>query len=416
LALLFAWRPPIPMRALVAMAPTNVLLRGESVLGRQTPHEVRDELRRRAEDWLLDDAEIRRFIALLIRDLSDDQLIGNAKAALRQLETLGSLHEDLLVEGLASPDRQQRMLLAELLRGMQRAGSPPDELLRASVEDLRSDMRRGNLGDAWWFLMANRQAALPFLCAQIDSDDAQQREAITEILRASRVPPEVRERLLRAAVDDLGVLGDRSRRRSAFAFLVVGDAGGSEDAARTEHVAPDDEARTRAPVADELLAEAMRRGNRQARFLAAAVAGCLGRAALIEQAVPLLVRQLADNEIEGDAMVAARAIWGFGAAAIPALAPWRELDAEAGTPSWQGGQATARPADASGAGGEEPDVERQRAEQRRQAVEYIVARLTTRESRASLQRRYPLARLTLSRTDALDIPLDELRLPWTEFE
>ena len=76
-----------------------------------------------------------------------------------------------------------------------------------------------------------------------------------------------------------------------------------------------------AGAAQELLANALQSEDPQQRLLAAAVIGYDGRCALIHQAAPILIEHLRDNDIEGDAKVAAPALFRFGRAALPYLSP-----------------------------------------------------------------------------------------------
>jgi len=346
--------PPIAGSTVVAMTPTNILLRGESVFGAGTPLEVRDEVRRRAMNLELDDDQISRLVALLVRDLRDDNLIGNAREALQRLAIFGNFDERPLIDALSSDDRQQRRLAAEVLRSLSRDGDVPKALLRASIEDLRSDGIGWNALEARGYLAGHLEEATALLAEALMSDDDQQRDAAKDLLRETSATGDVFARILRLSLDDLGSGHGQSRTRDSFKYLI-------------EHAA----------AAEELLEKGIGGNDQRQRLLCAAIAGCAGRSRLMDRATPILVSHLAENGVENDAVLAARALAGFGAAVAQPLEPWRQ----------------------------------QGDEQQRQSVEYIVRRLTTDESPIRLQRRLPLARLTVRQRDALEISIDELRMP-----
>jgi hypothetical protein len=371
LALQLHHSPPIAASRLVAMAPTDVLLRGETLLGTTTPLEVREELRRRAMDHQLSDPEVSRFVDVLVNDLRDDQLLGNAKDALEKLAIFATFDPGPLYRVIDSPDAQQRRYVRDLLRDLPHAGYPPQELIDASIQDLASDEVGSNLGSARWFLREHLERATPSLIAaltsgfkdQRHSGDEQQQEAIEGLLRSATVSRDVSERLVRLALDDLRVTRSWYRTGEAFRYVL-----------RT------------APLCESILAEGMKSDDARVRLLSAAAAGCTQRTALLEQAAPLLIEHLGDNLIRGDAVVAARALWGFGPGVIPHVkGVLAKESARAGT-----------------AGGDE---------QRRQALHYLLARFEGRETLGSLQRRWPLARLTLARVDAMALDPEELDVP-----
>lgn len=356
--LVLAWLsyrfPPVDASRLVAVSPTDVLLRGEGLLGEYTPLEARDEIRRRAMDHQLSEQQTLRFVQLLLNDLRDDQLVGNAKAALEQLEIFGLFDPQALWDALDSPDAQERRMVADLLRSMPAIGAPNDKLLRISVEDLRSDDRRWNARAASDYLLGNLEAAKPFLISALHSDDRQQRDAILDLLRETETQGTVLEELLGESIRSFGMGNGYRRSRIAFLFLL-----------------------RNAATAEPRLAEAMAGSDPRARLLAAVVAGCANRADLLPTAVPILVEHLADNNVTGDAIVAARALWGFGPSVVPFLEPYR-------------------------ANGD--------TQQRRQ-VEYILRRMTTKDSVMKLQLELPETRLTGRKRDALSLHPEELDLP-----
>jgi hypothetical protein len=72
-------------------------------------------------------------------------------------------------------------------------------------------------------------------------------------------------------------------------------------------------------MAESALATGMASLDRQRRFLCAAAAGATGRTRLIEQAAPILIEHLHDNDIESDATLAVGALYRFGARVTPYL-------------------------------------------------------------------------------------------------
>lgn len=368
--LLGAWllhrHPPLDGGLLVASASTDVLLSGEGVLGTTTPIEIRDELRRRAMDHRMSPEEIRRFVVLLVNDLRDDRLVGNAKDAMEKLAIFGAFDAAPLLAALDSADRQQRRLAAGILREMPGVGleaDPPESLIRVTIEDLRDDGIAWNSHEARSYLATHIARAAPWLVAALDSDDDQQRQAAMRLLRDATehpaVTPAVRARIIRAEVADLANETSDSTAWVAFHSL-----------------------RRHAAEVEPFLAEGMRLGDGRTRLLAAAAAGCTNREALLSQAAPILIGHLGDNAIRCDAVVAARALFGFGPAIVPFLDRALSGDLARGD------------------------------EQLRQSLTYLRARLTTTRSAASLQRELPLARLTTEEVDALGRDPDELDIPW----
>lgn len=354
MAYLIYRHPPIAGSTVVALTPTNILLRGEAVFGVGTPLEVRDEVRRRAMNSELDDNQLSRLVALLVRDLRDDKLIGNAKDALEKLAIFGNFDDQPLIDALSSDDRQQRRLAADVLRSLSRDGEVPKALLRATIEELRSDAIGWNALEAQGYLAEHVEDAKALLAEALMSDDDQQRDLAKDLLRETSATGDVFMRLLRLSVDDLCSGRGQSRTRRGFQYLV-------------EHAA----------AAEELLDKGMNSNDPRQRLLCAAVAGCAGRTRLLDRATPILVIHLAENAIENDAVLAARALAGFGAAVAQPLEPSRQRGDE----------------------------------QQRQSVEYIVRRLTTDESPIRLQLKLPLARLTVRQRDALELSIDALRMP-----
>ncbi len=354
--------PPMAATMLVAMAPTEVLLRGENMLGTRAPLEARTELRRRAADGDLSNGQTNRFVRLLVNDLRNDSIAGNAKESFRMLETTAILDVQPLIDALDSEDAQLRAMAARLLRFLSTQDSldtdTPDALIRVSVNELRSDRRNRHAGEAREFLQMHPTKSEPYLLDALESDDEQQRQEAVALLQIHPPSGPALERFLRVNVRNLA-LGGGFRVGDAYRFLL-----------------------TQGRAADALLLEGMQASDPQTRLLCAAVAGISDRRDLASLAVPILASHLADNAIRGDAVIAARSLAGFGDAVVPLLAPYRSDDA-------RGVQ----------------------DEQQRQSIEYIVRRLTTSETTVRLQLRFPLARLTHDGTDALSIAPAYLDMP-----
>jgi hypothetical protein len=360
LAFYCGMRPPVDGRALVAMAPTDVLLSSGAALGTVSPIEVREELHKRALDLQFDEGETRRYVELLVADLRDDGLLDNARRALDQLAIFATYDPAPLLAALASGDEQQRDLATEVLCELAWEGRPPPELVNRCLDDLRSDERKWNHERGMSFLYEHAVAIRAELLVRIDSADEQERRSVHDLLWASDrrevLDPATRHRLLQAAVADLASSRRSGEATEAFHRLFA-----------------------HANESTALLLAALNDSDERTRFLAAALLGCASREAAVERAAPILIAHLADNAIIGDGIVAARALWGFGDAALPAIDS----------------------ALASGA----------LDEQAKQALGYIRDRRRTTLSVVTLQHRYPLARLTLSARDALTLKIEELRAP-----
>jgi len=352
---------------LVAMTPTSVLLRGEGVLGVGTPLDVREEIRRRALDHQLDDMQITRFVQLLVDDLRSDSLLGNATDAIEQLAIFGSYDDTPLIAALKSDDAQQRYLAADVLSSLPRDGPPPAALVQIMVDALRSDDVRWNALDAESYLSEHVREARALLIDAMGSDDAQQRSAAMRLMRQDYMadpPPAyagvvdgVLAMLLYASCEDLRSSRGRYVAGRGFRFLV-----------------------RFAASAEQMLVEGMMSADPRQRLLCAAVAGCASRMQLMEQATPILVEHLASNAIENDGLVAARALGGFGTAVVPLLEPMRRA---------------ARTLD----------------EQQRQAIDYVIRRLTTNDSVTRLRRELPAARLSSVQADVLECDIESMRKP-----
>jgi hypothetical protein len=226
--------------------------------------------------------------------------------------------------------------------------------VRLLVNDLRDDALVENAESALEQLAIFGLFCVTPLVEVVESDDPQQRRLAVEILQALPAEGEAPQSLLRASIADLRSDQRLYNGKRSFLFLI-----------------------THATEAEALLAEAMAGDDAQQRLLCAAVAGCAGREALMAQATPILVSHLANNQVAGDAIVAARAMHGFGESVLPLLGAYRQ---------------SADP-------------------QQRQTVEYIVRRMTTNQSLADLQRELPLARLTRAAQDALSLEPEYLDMP-----
>lgn len=228
--------------------------------------------------------------------------------------------------------------------------------VRLLINDLRDDAMVENAEEALEKLAIFGLYCITPLVEVVESDDLQQRRLAIQILQELPAEGDAPESLLRASIADLRSDQRMYNARRSFLFLL-------------RHAA---ESRTQT-----LLAEAMAGDDVQQRLLCAATVGCAGQVSMIDQAMPILVSHLANNQITGDAIIAARAIYGFGDVVLPLLEPYRQS----------------------------VDL------QQRQAVEYIVRRMTTNESPAALQRELPLARLTRAAQDALSLTPDDLDMP-----
>lgn len=350
--------PLLSDAAIVAMAPTTLLIEGERLLGSATPSAARAELRDRVERGGVPIESLDRFIELLIADLADDGIAGNARVAVRELrQWAGSLRPESLLDALRSLDRQQRSRAGEVVWALLGDESPPEELIRIAVDDLRDDGIVSNADAAEWRLAAHLARATPYLVVALDGSDAQQRAAATRLLMRGHAEGPLRERLLDEAMHSIGLDRGDVPTDLAVDFLL-------------RHAA----------AAGPRLRKALQGEDPRARFVAAVVAGIAGDDGLMPDAVPVLVDHLGDNVVQGDAFIAMRALAGFGEAVLPLLATHR---------------GTARD------------------EQTRQCIEHIILRRTTDRSRMRIEMTYPLSRVSTSGADPMTA--DPRRFRWPRF-
>lgn len=347
--------PPISTRAVVAAAPTEVLLRGATALGSAMPPEMRDELSERFDDGRLPPESFERYAAILVEELRGDRVESNARRATGLLHRwLGDAHPQTLLAALRSDDRQQRSRVADIVWNLLRGQDPPEALIRIAVDDLRSDDLVENALFAERRLAEHLSRAEPYLLAAFGSRDDQQREAAARLLFRCDLRGEPLERVLDEAIRSLGSGISRRRLSLAAEFLI-----------------------RHAEEAESRLARAMVEGDARTKLIAAASAGVSRRTELLPLAMPILIEHLGQNDVTGDAIVAFRAIAGFGPAAIPFLEPSRAS------------------AD----------------QQRRHCVEHLIRSWTTSQSRFQLEVRFPLSKLSNNDHDPCRMAPEEIRWP-----
>lgn len=189
---------------------------------------------------------------------------------------------------------------------------PPIEIARW-IDDLRDDGIPHNGTRALRRLMAAGAAAAPFLERALDAFDLQQRQLAAVVLRCNCGAPT--PALLRVTVEAL--------RRDAAAAL-VSTLAGSVSIGATRHLLGNTAA------ARPFLRQGLGQGDDQQRFLCAFLLAAGGhdddRAIVARE----LVVHLADNDIDGDALMAAHGLYRMGEAGIAATALWRpHVDAQA---------------------------------------------------------------------------------------
>jgi hypothetical protein len=234
----------------VRLVPSPPLVAMETLLLDDTPEVVRVELRGRMSNFKLEGEDELKMIALLVRDLRNDDRVNNAAPAMQLLTTCGDLAAGELELALDAPDHQQRQLAAHLLRLLP-TYLPTSRMLEVTWEGLAKD-------------------GLPSQRAT-----ATQRSAFTHVCNA----------------------------KDGTAYLAC-----------------------HAAKARDLLRQGMMSSDPQQRMLTAAAVGLGGLHELIPQAVPILLQHLQDNDITGDAKLAAYALRGFG----PDVRPTLELNQDGG--------------------------------------------------------------------------------------
>lgn len=189
-----------------------------------------------------------------------------------------------------------------------------------------------NLGDddvpdnAQWAISTLQEigdAALPLLEQALDSPDYQRRQLAAAILqwRCRRHtsyaedgpirPYAASPALFRVSVEGLAddtLPLDRSRAQSRYTWIsnaydglvFLAESG---------------------PAACPYLQPALHSTDPQQQALAAIIAGLIGDPSLLEEAVPILTRQLRKNTVEGDAAAASRALFNFGPRVLPYVRP-----------------------------------------------------------------------------------------------
>lgn len=175
------------------------------------------------------------------------------------------------------------------------------------IRDLRSDDRHWNGERARDRLVQLWPTSQPALERALASPDRQTRLLAAGILRQMPVTA-ASEPLMRACLEDLSDDGDREvgaylreyNATDAVSFLV---RCGSASA--------------------QYVREGMGSSDPQQRLLAAAIAGRCGLVELIDLAAPILIAHARDNNISGDAIIAASALLDFGKAVVPYLEPFR---------------------------------------------------------------------------------------------
>lgn len=234
----------------------------------------------------------------------------------------------------------------------------------ALARNLRDDDIRWNSIEAIHTLRRLGPEATGALQSALDSDDQQQRLLAAALLRdIPSHPPS--PRLLEVTIEGL-TTGARAWDEGANTPISL-QRSGIQYLARL------------GPAAAEALEQGLRSSDPQARFACAIAAGFGQIEPLVDLAAPTLLDHLRDNELAGDARVAAPALLGFGAAARPWLEAYRDS----------------------------PDP------QQRDTVRLILLELdgpaTTEAERA---RRAQLNRITAVRTDPLRATIDDLRWLW----
>ncbi|MFG0283643.1 MAG: hypothetical protein ACF8R7_04415 [Phycisphaerales bacterium JB039] len=232
------------------------------------------------------------------------------------------------------------------------------------VRDLRDDDQQYNGLHAMDMLRRLGPEAIGALEAALHSDDLQQRQLAASVLRA--IPQyQPSARMLQVTVEGLSSRA-RSWERDTFTPASLGRG--------VRYLS------TLGDSAAWAIEDGLRSDDAQQRFACAVAAG-FGRCdSLVDLAAPVLIEHLADNNLAGDARVAAPALLGLGEAARP----WLEAFAEA------------------------PD------RQQRDTVQLILLELdgpaTTEAERA---RRRALNHITTVRADPVARSIDDLSWLWT---
>lgn len=174
-------------------------------------------------------------------------------------------------------------------------------LIPQLMRDLADDKRPHNATRAGEMLEAVWPTSRAALEGALRDSDWQRRTIATNIVRAN-TPAGASDALLEACVDDLADDDD-----GAPFFTTSNAREGAEYLLQYPE------------RLDRLLPRALRSEDRQQRLMAAAVAGFARRTALLPQAAPILLDELCDDAFEGNAKLAAPALYRFGPAAIAYL-------------------------------------------------------------------------------------------------
>ncbi|MGE3182850.1 MAG: hypothetical protein AB7N71_14560 [Phycisphaerae bacterium] len=179
----------IPARStgnLLASLPTPVLIGIEWTLGTGQPRVCRRELDARLYAGRIKGGVAEWYARVLVRDLFDDEIKGNADRAEWHLDQLWPDSHRALEATVVSDDRQARMIAASILR-RHCFSDPSDGLLRACIEDLRHDLRNVNFltlynaQDAANYLDRYPDRIESMIADALESDDLQQRIAVAAI-------------------------------------------------------------------------------------------------------------------------------------------------------------------------------------------------------------------------------------------
>lgn len=177
-------------------------------------------------------------------------------------------------------------------------------LSRALASHLPNDGVRGNADRAQGLLWTLWPSSQPALESAVASRDVQARIIAAGILQGRSAPPS--DALLRASVENL-----RLRPEDLDWFIGRGRVSRAAEYLMAH-----------ANLAAPLVAEALLSDDPQQRLVAAGIAGFAGLERLLPLAAPILIEHLGDNDVEGDAKIAAPALFRFGPAAIPFLEPY----------------------------------------------------------------------------------------------
>jgi len=179
------------------------------------------------------------------------------------------------------------------------------------VADLADDDVRWNALSALRLLSAFGDDAVPELELALDSPDWQQRQlAAVALRRIEDYLPS--SRMLEVTVEGLrhdGMPWGRADASTGTGNTMIYNANRG-----TRYLL--DHGRR----AESALIEGLRGDDHQQQFLCAYILGCTGRTAALEDAAPILIEHLRDNDIRGDAIMAAIALFQFGDDVLPYIA------------------------------------------------------------------------------------------------